>query len=302
MGISVLNWRKIEQEISASEAGDFVLQNHTSIAGGDINQALKIDGLLEGERKQFFIKFNQAGALSMFLAEAAGLQALQQVDAIYVPRVICVGEAERSYLVLENLNLSTGGATSARQLGEQLAQLHRRSSGGASFGWQQDNTIGLTRQKNTQSHDWITFWREQRLGFQLQLAKKNGASHRLLAKGEKLQDKLEVLFAGHRPEASLLHGDLWSGNYGYLQNGQPVIFDPAVYYGDREADIAMTELFGGFPAEFYAAYNEVWPLHQGYATRKTLYNLYHVLNHFNLFAGGYAVQAEQMIDKLLQAC
>ncbi|MFA5083044.1 MAG: fructosamine kinase family protein, partial [Hydrogenophilaceae bacterium] len=112
---------------------------------------------------------------------------------------------------------------------------------------------------------------------------------------------LNDLFPGYRPVPSLLHGDLWGGNYGYA-SGEPVLFDPAVYYGDREADLAMTELFGGFPASFYDAYREAWPLDDGYATRKTLYNLYHVLNHFNLFGGGYAGQAERMVGRLLAEC
>jgi len=107
------------------------------------------------------------------------------------------------------------------------------------------------------------------------------------------------LFGGYRPVASLLHGDLWSGNYAYTHEGEPVIFDPAVYYGDREADIAMTELFGGFGREFYTAYREVYPLDEGYAVRKTLYNLYHILNHLNLFGGGYLTQAQGMVDRLL---
>lgn len=299
---SVLNWQKIEQEISESQAGDFVLKGHISIAGGDINQAMRIDGLLDGEVKQFFIKFNSKDALPMFQAEAAGLQALAQVAAIYVPDVICVGEAGQSYLVLQNLNLTHGNTLSASQLGEQLAALHKSSLNGTNFGWERDNTIGSTPQINSPGNSWIDFWREQRLGFQLALAKENGASRRLLAKGETLQSGLDALFRGYMPEASLLHGDLWSGNFGYLQNGKPVLFDPAVYYGDREADIAMTELFGGFPAEFYAAYNETWPLRADYSKRKTLYNLYHILNHFNLFGGGYEAQAERMIDQLLNEC
>lgn len=299
---SVLNWQKIEQEISESQAGDFVIKGHISIAGGDINQAMRIDGLLEGELKQFFIKFNSKNALPMFQAEAAGLKALDKVAAICIPDVICVGEAGQSYLVLQNLNLTSGNTRSARQLGEQLAALHKLSLNGTSFGWERDNTIGLTPQINTPSNSWIDFWREQRLGFQLGLAKKNGASRRLLSKGETLQNGLEALFEGVMPEASLLHGDLWSGNFGYLQNGKPVLFDPAVYFGDREADIAMTELFGGFPAEFYTAYNEAWPLQADYSKRKTLYNLYHILNHFNLFGGGYGTQAERMIDQLLNEC
>ena len=168
------------------------------------------------------------------------------------------------------------------------------------FGWSRDNTIGATKQINQTKADWIDFWREHRLGFQLDLAKQKGISRSLTIKGEELLKELDRFFTGYVPEASLLHGDLWSGNIGYLENGEAVVFDPAVYYGDREADIAMTELFGGFPAEFYTAYNEAWPLDHGYRQRKSLYNLYHVLNHFNLFGGSYAIQAENMLYRLLE--
>lgn len=167
------------------------------------------------------------------------------------------------------------------------------------YGWQRDNTIGATPQPNTQSRDWVDFWRRQRLQFQLDLAAANGAPRALLAGGEDLLERFPALFAGHAPAASLLHGDLWSGNHAYTRSGEPAIFDPAVYYGDREADLAMTELFGGFGDDFYAAYNACWPLDPGYGTRKTLYNLYHILNHFNLFGGGYAGQAQRMTDALL---
>jgi fructosamine-3-kinase len=133
----------------------------------------------------------------------------------------------------------------------------------------------------------------------LELAIKNGLGKALSRKGEQLAAALPQLLAGHAPSASLLHGDLWRSNAGFLADGTPVLFDPAVYFGDREADLAMTELFGGFPRDFYSAYGEVAPLDQAYAARKTLYNLYHVLNHANLFGGGYAMQAERMIDRLL---
>jgi fructosamine-3-kinase len=131
------------------------------------------------------------------------------------------------------------------------------------------------------------------------MAAANDAGARLVARGERLLEALPALLERHRPPASLLHGDLWSGNYAYTRDGEPAIFDPATYYGDRETDLAMTELFGGFPREFYAAYQSAWPLDAGYATRKRLYNLYHVLNHFNLFGGGYLAQAQGLIDGLL---
>ena len=201
---------------------------------------------------------------------------------------------------MEKLNLK--GSGSAKQLGEDLAAMHRviqESDGRPRFGWFRNNTIGSTIQINDYEDDWEIFWTKHRLGFQLDLARRNGADHRMLQQGEILKESLGVFFQGHHAEASLLHGDLWSGNYAFDQTGIPVIFDPAVYYGDREAELAMTELFGGFPADFYSAYQSAYPLDNGYKTRKTLYNLYHILNHFNLFGGGYQSQARGMIDRLL---
>ena len=234
--------------------------------------------------------------LDMFVAEAAGLQAMADTNTIRVPRPVCHGVADgQSYLVLEYLPF--GGSSSARALGELLAAMHQHSSG--RFGFDIDNTIGATHQDNTPDDDWISFWQQRRLGFQLQLAGKNGSGSNLLNAGEKLIDSIPQFFTTYQPQPSLLHGDLWSGNYSYLVNGEPVIFDPATYYGDREADIAMTELFGGFGSGFYDAYNNAWQLDAGYEVRKTLYNLYHIINHFNLFGGGYLGQAESMTSRLL---
>jgi fructosamine-3-kinase len=288
----------LEATISKATGQDFKLINRQGIAGGSINQAQRIDGISNNTAVSFFIKFNLKNRLEMFSAEAAGLAQLGQAQSIRVPGVICSGiEGSQSYLVLENLNLTAAKPGSIKQFGHNLAKLHHNTS--SQFGWQQDNTIGATKQVNTRSDNWITFWREHRLGFQLELAKQNGASRSLLKKGEKLLDGLDAFFIDYQPAPSLLHGDLWSGNYGFVENGEPVIFDPAVYYGDRETDIAMTELFGGFPREFYAAYNDAWPLDKGYVQRKTLYNLYHILNHFNLFGGSYAMQAENMLEHLV---
>jgi fructosamine-3-kinase len=174
--------------------------------------------------------------------------------------------------------------------------LHRQGS--PSFGWHRDSHIGSTPQPNTPTTDWAAFWRDQRLGFQLHLAAANGYARTLQPAADRLLADLEALLS-HRPAPSLLHGDLWGGNLGFLRDGEPVIYDPAVYYGDREADLAMTELFGGFGGDFYAAYREAWPLDPGYGVRKTLYNLYHILNHLNLFGSGYLGQARGMIDRLL---
>lgn len=296
----MLNWSKIEQDIRSAIGRPFQLKKHSTIVGGDINQAYQISGLIDdgGMQVSFFIKLNHKSLLDMFIAEAAGLHEIAQAQAIRVPKVICSGVDEnQSYLVLENLSFVGGNPNSAKKLGQQLAAMHKQTA--EQFGWSQDNTIGSTQQVNTQTESWIDFWREFRLGYQFGLVKQKGCAKSLIIKGKKLLDSLDAFFIDYKPKPSLLHGDLWSGNYAYLKNGEPVIFDPAVYYGDREADIAMTELFGGFSAEFYSAYNEVWPLDKDYQQRKALYNLYHILNHFNLFGGGYAMSAENMLDQLL---
>ena len=198
---------------------------------------------------------------------------------------------------MEYFQSGGGNSGAAKDFGQQLARMHHQTS--EQFGWHRDNTIGSTPQPNTPSDNWLEFWREHRLGYQLELAKQRGGQGSLLRKGEELMQMMPNLFTDYQPIPALLHGDLWSGNYAVTQEGEPIIFDPAVYYGDREADMAMTELFGGFPQRFYAAYNEIWPLDGGYQVRKTFYNLYHILNHFNMFGGGYAAQAERMTELVL---
>ena len=247
-------------------------------------------------RRPYFIKLNSASRADMFAAEALGLRELQDSHTLRVPETVCWGDdGESAYLVLEDLEL--GGRGDLAALGEGLAAMHRVTR--ERFGWDTDNTIGSTLQINTCEHNWVDFWRTQRLQFQLELAAQNGHGGRLQSQGEKLLDAFPALFADYSPPASLLHGDLWSGNYAFIRSGEPVIYDPAVYYGDREADLAMTELFGGFGADFYAAYRANYPLDAGYGVRKTLYNLYHILNHLNIFGEGYRSQAYRMMDALL---
>jgi protein-ribulosamine 3-kinase len=270
----------------------FEVAGRQSAGGGCINQT---ETLTSRDGRHYFVKLNEARHGYMFTAEAAGLAEMEAAGAIRVPHPVVHGTLEGSaFLVLEWLPLGGGG--SGVDLGRRLAKLHRTTW--TSFGWKRDNTIGSTPQPNPPGDDWTAFFGEHRLGHQLELAGRNGAGRHLVAGGEQLRARLTDFFPGYQPIPSLLHGDLWGGNHGYT-DGEPVLFDPAVYYGDREADLAMTELFGGFPADFYAAYREAWPLDPGYATRKTLYNLYHVLNHFNMFGGGYAGQADAMIERLL---
>lgn len=287
-------WTAIDAHISQTTGSDFTTRERHGVGGGCINTAY---ALTDG-RTRYFVKLNEAAQESMFVAELAGLQEIESSASVRVPSPLCCGTSDgRSYIVMEYLEL--GGRGDAETLGRQLAAMHRTTRSG--YGWDMDNTIGSTPQPNDPADDWTAFWRDRRIGFQLQLAGRKGYGGRLQQRGEALLEGIPALLAGHNPPAALLHGDLWSGNYATLAGGEgPVIFDPAVYFGDREADIAMTELFGGFPARFYEAYNEAYELPVEYhEVRKTLYNLYHVLNHLNLFGGGYASQAETMIGRLL---
>lgn len=287
-------WPAISAHISAATGAPFEPNNPRSVGGGCINATYVLD---DGKRT-FFVKTNGANHAAMFEAEALGLAELASANAIRVPQPICHGTAgSHAYLVMEYIALGSGKGRTAQRMGEQLAALHRTTA--SRFGWKIDNTIGATPQPNGWMDDWIEFWRARRLGFQLELAARNGLRGAVQTKGKQLLEALPQLFSGYRPLPSLLHADLWGGNWGADAAGDPVIFDPAVYFGDREADIAMTELFGGFGGDFYRAYDEAFPLDSGYETRKTLYNLYHILNHFNLFGGGYGSQAQRMIEQLL---
>ncbi len=287
------DWNQIARRIAEASGEPFDPLPPRNIGGGCINAAVRLsDG-----RRSYFVKTNAASRLEMFEAEEAGLQALADSGAIRVPRPVASGVAgSQAWLAMEYIEPGGGKRGAAAAAGRQLAALHRCL--GERFGWYRHNTIGSTHQPNAERDDWPSFWREQRLGFQLELGASNGYGGALQRRGERLIERLPALLE-HAPAPSLLHGDLWSGNLSYDAKGNPVIFDPAVYYGDREADLAMTELFGGFGADFYAAYREAWPLDPDYGVRKTLYNLYHILNHMNMFGGGYHGQAQGMIDRLL---
>jgi protein-ribulosamine 3-kinase len=286
-------WGTVASAIRNATHRPFVILATTPVGGGSINEAYQLDGT-DGAR--YFLKQNEARHLPMFVAEAEGLDAIAATNTLRVPRPVVHGSAGgQSYLVLEHLELSSRG--DGKRLGDQLAALHRCEA--KRFGFAADNFIGTTPQPNLWTEDWVTFWREHRLGFQLRLAADKGYGGQLQRLGEKLMEALPAFFADYTPQPSLLHGDLWSGNHAFLADGTPTIFDPAAYYGDRECDLAMTELFGGYPADFYAAYRAAYPLDAGYSTRRVLYNLYHILNHANLFGGGYASQAEQMMQRLL---
>jgi fructosamine-3-kinase len=285
-------WDAVAADLETATGVRAPLNRQGAVSGGCINQAQRIEygGTL------YFVKLNTAGQVGMFAAEAEGLNAMRRCDALRIPAPVCRGaDRQSSWLVMENLEL--GGRGNAAALGEGLAAMHRITQD--TFGWHRDNTIGSTPQVNSPDENWVDFYRQQRLQFQLELAERNGCGRQLSSRGERLLAGFHVLFSDYSPQPSLLHGDLWSGNHAWTRAGEPAIFDPAVYFGDREADLAMTELFGGFSGGFYDAYENAWPIDPGYRVRKTLYNLYHILNHFNLFGGGYASQAQGMVDRLL---
>ena len=283
-------WKTVSEQISQSTGKPFHSKRQRSVGGGCINQAFIIDD----SQNAYFVKTNRDDLASMFVAEAAGLNEILASQSVRAPQPICPGVAEgQAYLVLEYLQLGSGDSRSAEDLGRQLAQMHRATR--PHYGWDIENTIGSTPQINTWDDDWVRFFGQQRLRYQLQLTQ----DKTMLGLGEQLIAVLPAFFDQRIP-ASLLHGDLWGGNWGADENGRAVIFDPATYYGDRESDLAMTELFGGFPPRFYDAYRDAYPLDSaGYAVRKNLYQLYHILNHCNMFGGSYCGQANHMIQRLL---
>jgi len=287
-------WTAVESSIAEAIGEPFEMVTKQPVAGGGITEAY----VISGNQHRYFVKLAPAQKFDMFEAESAGLDELIRAAAIRIPKPLLVDQAEsEAFIVMEYIAFVSTRKASAGLLGEQLARLHQTRQD--QFGWCRDNAIGSTPQINTLSKDWVSFWCEHRLAYQLALAKHNGHDGHLQELGGQLSGNVKSFFTSYRPEPVLLHGDLWSGNYAFDENGAPVIFDPAVYFGDREADIAMTELFGGFSADFYAAYQAAYPLDEGYSVRKTLYNLYHILNHLNLFGQSYYAQATEMMERLL---
>ena len=284
----------ISRELSARLGVRCAPEPARPVSGGSIHRCY----LWRCATGPMFVKVADASAAVLFEAEAAGLVELAAAHAVRTPALRARGVAgDTAFLALEWIEARLSGQDGERKLGERLAAQHRVTA--EQFGWRMDNSIGRTPQVNGWLSSWVEFFRERRLRYQLELASRRGFGKLLGQPGERLLETVGALLEGHRPQPSLLHGDLWGGNWFADAEGEPVIFDPAVYYGDRETDLAMTRLFGGFGRAFYAAYQAAAPLPAGQAVRSELYNLYHVLNHANLFAGGYASQARSMIERLL---
>lgn len=283
----------VEDLIATATGRTARIEGRRGVGGGCIHDS----GLVElDDGRRFFVKSNAAPLPRIFELEREGLEALRATETLRVPEVLGVGGGQGgvpAFLVLEAIETGTPASGFMEGFGRGLAFLHSvpaTAAGpeGRTFGFGNDNYLGATPQPNGWCHGWVDFWHRHRLGHQLELARSQGRStHQLDHLGDRLMERLEGLIGEPDEPAALLHGDLWGGNYLVDGRGQPVLVDPAAYYGRREADLAMTRLFGGFDSRFYAAYHEVWPLAPGSEERLAVYELYHLLNHLNLFGSGY---------------
>lgn len=277
-----------------------IIENHlqekviesNSISGGCIANS---NALQTESGKKFFIK-SLSGKTDMFFKEANGLQELAKSTAIKVPGVILVTD---DFLLLEFIEPGLKHTDFFSKFGKQFAQMHAYTS--TCFGFYEDNYIGTSPQINSPSgnekHNWSDFYIQKRLLPQLKMAQQSGAANSKLVNGlNRLIDKVPIILSGSEEPPTLLHGDLWGGNYLCDNSGNPVLIDPATYYGHREADLAMTKMFGGFGSDFYRSYQEASPLPDGWQYRENLYLLYHYLNHLNLFGSSYLHTSIQLIN------
>jgi Fructosamine-3-kinase len=259
-----------------------------SLSGGCISNAYKVTF---EDNLSFLIKINEHSPVDMFIKEAHGLQELRKASAIKVPEVLLF---DAEFILLEFINNASKQKYFFEEFGRKFALLHKYNAD--EFGFYEDNYIGSTPQININDvktkKNWTSFYLNNRLLYQFKLAEKNGyADSRLRDAFMKTEGKIESILEGSDAKPSLLHGDLWSGNFMTDEKGDACLIDPAVYYGHREADLAMTKLFGGFSQSFYDSYNDTFPLSEGWKYRENIYMLYHVLNHLNLFGSGYYAHA-----------
>ena len=278
--------KKIEEKLGSK------IISFTSLSGGCISNAYKITS---ADNSSYFLKYNPSISDDMFIKEANGLNELAKANAIRVPKVL---HFDNELILLEHIQSSSKKKNFFEEFGRQFAEMHNFRS--ESFGFYEDNFIGSNPQKNIpdeqEKDDWVSFYFRRRILYQLKLAEKLGNSTEELRKAiSKLENKVNEIIGDTQEKPSLLHGDLWNGNFMVDETGSAVLIDPAVYYGHREADLGMTKLFGGFSSEFYHSYNEEYPLQDGFEYRENIYKLYHVLNHLNLFGGGYYSQAMSII-------
>ncbi len=289
----------VEQVIEQITGQPATVVGADTVGGGCISKACSVT---LSDRRRFFVKSNANPLPGLFESEANGLNALRNADIIRVPQVLGTrlnhGNVP-AFIVMESIATVRPGPSFSEHFGRDLARLHQATQQDR-FGFDEDNYLGSTRQPNRWSDNWCAFWRQRRLGYLLQLARQKGVSDTTLDQlGAKLMDRLEDFIDTPKEAACLLHGDLWGGNYLVDQAGKPVLIDPAVYYGRREADLAMTMLFGGFDDRFYSAYQQTWPLAPGYELRLEIYKLYHLLNHLVLFGRSYYGQCVATLRSLI---
>ena len=283
-------WKEIANHISETKGILFQVLEANPIRGGCINETYQI----KDENQCYFVKLNNKNTLAILAAEAEGLREIAATKTIRVPSPICLGTSNhKAYLVLEYISFINSKSISQAQLGKHLAKLHAIPQ--KNFGWHRNNHIGTNTQLNPANENWPEFFRKNRIEFQIELAKTNGFQFN---RTEFLLKKIDDFFIDYTPKPAFLHGDLWNGNFAFDDKGTPFIFDPANYYGDREAEFGLTEMFGGFSSDFWKGYESVLPLDPGFSKRKGLYRLYHTLNHLNLFGSGYANSAKQLINEL----
>ncbi|MBN2340523.1 MAG: fructosamine kinase family protein [Deltaproteobacteria bacterium] len=269
------------------------VKDSRSVSGGCINDTAVIT---LSNNEKLFLKKNTLSPKDMFQAELIGLQRLHSAGGPKVPTPICAFEDQtHQYLLIEYISSGTRLPDYWERFGAQLAHLHRTVRHDR-FGFEIDNYIGATPQINALQNNWVTFFAEMRLAPQMRWAQQllpMGIQNKLMY----LMEHLSLFIAEPEGGPSIIHGDLWTGNAMVGPNGEPVIIDPATYFGHREAEIAMTMLFGRFGERFYSAYNETWPLEKDWAERMDLYNLYHMLNHVNLFGTGYLSSVSSIVNR-----
>ncbi|AUJ35113.1 fructosamine kinase family protein [Vibrio vulnificus] len=285
-------WQAISQQLSETLMFSYDIVEKVHLSGGDINECYMIS---DGEQR-YFVKINSKDFLSKFQVEAENLRLLRQTDSVTLPELVLIGNTKSNAFIILNFlpTKPLEDPENSYKFGQQLAYLHLWGEQ-KEYGCDQDNYLGATLQPNAWHKKWSTFFSEQRIGWQLQLLKEKGVTFGVI---DEIVEVVARQLLNHNPRPSLIHGDLWHGNVALSAFG-PICYDPACYWGDRECDIAMTELFGGFNAEFYRGYEDIAPLPFGYTQRKEIYNLYHILNHCNQFGGHYLEQAQKSIDKIL---
>ncbi|MEZ8823831.1 fructosamine kinase family protein [Vibrio amylolyticus] len=285
-------WQALTEQLSDTLMFNFTIVERTKVKGGDISECYMIT---DGEQR-YFVKTNERSFINKYLIESDNIKSLRATSTVYIPELILTGTSkDHSFIVLNYLSTKPlDDDKNSYKFGTQLAELHLWGEQ-KEFGYDRDNYIGSTLQPNKWDRKWHRFFAEQRIGWQLQLCREKGIE---LVNIAEFTETVKNLLSNHKPRPSLLHGDLWHGNVANSAFG-PICYDPACYWGDRECDIAMTELFGGFQPEFYQGYESVLPLDFGYSERKDIYNLYHLLNHYNQFGGHYLDEAETLIKNIL---